>query len=82
VIYSLVILVIWDLIWKSLGLWSSARNGQKGWFIAMLIVNSLGILPIIYLLWFKPKKLLRENTLVRVTGSESKAINKRKIKKK
>ena len=82
VFLSLTILAVWDLIWKSLALWSSARNGQKSWFIAILIINSLGILPIIYLIWFKPKRLPRENTQVRVTGSESKATNKKKIRKK
>jgi hypothetical protein len=46
----IVIASIWDLIWKLIALWRAARNNQKGWFIAIGILNTLGILPIIYLL--------------------------------
>lgn len=48
----LIFLLIWTVIWQGLGLWRSARSGQKKWFIAMLIVNSAGILPIVFLLFF------------------------------
>jgi len=48
-------LIILALFLKGLALWKSARNSQKGWFIAILIINSLGILPIIYLLVFQKK---------------------------
>lgn len=56
VVLGLLIVVLWELIWKGLALWHSAKEGRKGWFIALLIVNSLGILPIIYLIWFRQKK--------------------------
>jgi hypothetical protein len=49
-------LVILDVVLKGLSLWKSARNGQKFWFIALLIVNSAGILPGIYLLFFQRNK--------------------------
>lgn len=49
----LVIVALWSLIWKALALWHAARNRQKGWFIALLIVNTAGLLEIIYLVWFK-----------------------------
>jgi magnesium-transporting ATPase (P-type) len=49
----LPILLIWDLFWRGTGLWKSATNGQKYWFVALLLVNSLGILPIIYLKFFQ-----------------------------
>jgi len=55
-------LVIWDLFWRGKGLWKAAKNNQLGWFIALLVVNSLGILPIIYLAFFQkksPSALLR-----------------------
>lgn len=47
---ALVLAVIWELIWKGLALWRAARHNQSGWYVAMLIVNTAGILPIIYLL--------------------------------
>lgn len=49
-------LVALDIILKGITLWRAARNSRKGWFVALLIVNSAGILPIIYLLFFDKKK--------------------------
>lgn len=43
-------LLIIDLLLKGFALWRSAKNSQTYWFIALLIVNSLGILPLIYLI--------------------------------
>jgi len=46
------ILVIWSVAWKGLALWKAAREGSKGWFLALLVVNTLGILEILYLYVF------------------------------
>lgn len=46
----------WSLVWKGLALWASARGDQQWWFIVLLIVNTLGILEIIYLLFFRKKQ--------------------------
>ena len=46
----LIPLFIWSLAWKGFALWRAARKEQRGWFVAILLVNSLGILEIIYLL--------------------------------
>ena len=47
----LVLIMIWDATWKAIGMWKSARHNQLGWFVCILIFNTAGILPIIYLLW-------------------------------
>jgi methionyl-tRNA synthetase len=54
----IVIALIWTMIWKGLALWQAAKRSEKIWFIAMLVVNTVGILEIIYLsyLYFKDKK--------------------------
>ena len=44
----IVIIVAWSLAWKGLALWKAARRGSKAWFIVLLIVNTLGILEILY----------------------------------
>jgi methionyl-tRNA synthetase len=55
-IIPLVLLVIaWTIIIKGCALWNAARGGQKGWFIALLVVNTLGILEVIYLIWFRSR---------------------------
>ena len=48
-------LLIWELIWKGIGLWHAARNSQKWWFVAILILNTIGLLPIVYLVFFNKK---------------------------
>lgn len=47
------ILVLWEVFWKGIALWKAARESQKYWFIAILIVNTVGILPILYIFIFK-----------------------------
>lgn len=46
----LIPVVIFDLVLRGFALWKSARKGQNIWFIFLLVVNSMGILPIIYLI--------------------------------
>ena len=45
----LVLLILWSIFWKGLALWHAGRRGEPWWFVIMLIVNTLGILEIIYL---------------------------------
>ena len=47
--FLLIILIVWELYWKYKALWISANNNHRKWFIAILIINSLGIIPIYYL---------------------------------
>lgn len=47
--------VIWSVVWKGLALWRAAREGSKPWFVALLIINTLGILEILYLYVFSKK---------------------------
>lgn len=44
-----VVLMIWSLVWKGFALWRSAELRQKWWFIAFLVINTAGILEIIYI---------------------------------
>jgi methionyl-tRNA synthetase len=43
------IFLLWSLVWKGLALWKAATKKQLLWFILILIINSLGILEIIYI---------------------------------
>lgn len=56
----LILVILWEAIWKGVGLWKSARNNQRNFFIAIFIVNSLGILPIIYLKFFQRPKVSKK----------------------
>ncbi len=52
----LALAIIWSLIWKGLALWKAARVGSKVWFVVLLVVNTFGILEILYLYVFSKKK--------------------------
>jgi methionyl-tRNA synthetase len=45
----ILVALLWSIVWKGLALWHSGRRGQAWWFVIMLVVNTLGILEIIYL---------------------------------
>ena len=51
----LIIIIIWDLIWKGIAMWKAGRNNQKKWFIVLLVLNTVGILPILYISFFQKK---------------------------
>ena len=52
------LLAIWSLIWQGMALWKSARNGDRYWFLALLLVHTAGILDILYLFVFAKNKLV------------------------
>lgn len=49
----IILLAIWDGVWKLIALWKSARNGQLAWYVCLAIFNTIGILPILYILFFQ-----------------------------
>lgn len=53
----LLIVVLWSLVWKGMALWKAAREGSKVWFVVLLIVNTVGILDILYLYVFSKKSV-------------------------
>lgn len=73
----LLVSLIWSLIWKGIGLWKAGRNKQVVWFIVMLISNTAGLLPIIYLWKFQKKQ---PETII--LPKEKKVKKKSKKKKK
>ena len=60
----LYILIAWSIIWKGIALWHSARNKQLVWYIALLILNTVGIFEIVYLVFFKKRQNRSEWFLV------------------
>jgi hypothetical protein len=49
-------LLIWSIVWKGLALWQAARRGDKIWFVVLLVINTVGILEILYLYVFSKKR--------------------------
>jgi len=43
------LITLWILPWKGWALWLAARRKEKWWFIALLVLNTLAVLEIIYI---------------------------------
>jgi hypothetical protein len=54
-IILIVILVLFDSVMKLIALWRAARNNHLVWFICLAIFNTIGILPMVYLVLNKQK---------------------------
>lgn len=44
----IIFFVIWSLSWKGLALWRASQRDEKGWFTVLLVLNTLGIVEIVY----------------------------------
>lgn len=52
----IVVAVVWEAVWKGIALWRAARNGHMVWYIFIFIINSVGILPIVYIFGFSNRR--------------------------
>lgn len=53
------IILVWSIAWKGFALWRAARERSIIWFVVFMVVNTLGVLEIIYLFFFS--KAARES---------------------
>ncbi len=51
-------ITLWSIAWKGWALWVAAKNNQPKWFVALLIINTLGLFEIAYLLYHYNKGTL------------------------
>ena len=56
-LWLLLVVFLWEAIWKIAALWKSARKGHIVWFIVIALVNTIGILPILYIYVFSKMKI-------------------------
>ncbi len=49
-------IIAWSAAWKLMALWKSARKGSVIWFIVLALVNTVGILEILYIFLFSEIK--------------------------
>ncbi len=54
-------LFAWTVVWKGMALWKAAQKEQKWWFVAFLVVNTLGILEILYIYVFSMERPVKES---------------------
>ena len=52
----MIVLALWSIPWKGWALWRAAKNNQLPWFIVFMVVNTVGILEIIYIFLISKKE--------------------------
>jgi hypothetical protein len=70
--YLLAVIAVWEIIWKGFAMWKAARHSQKNWFIAILLLNTAGILPIVYLYFFQKNKKEETKEIIQKKKAKSK----------
>lgn len=55
----LIFILTWTLAWKGIALWKAAQRRQVYWFITLLVINTIGILPILYVYLFSEWKTIK-----------------------
>jgi len=75
-----MVLIIWSVVWKGIGLWKAAGNKHLAWFICILVFNTAGILPIIYIVFFSKKKVAKP--VKKKAAKKPKKVTKKKSKKR
>lgn len=48
----LILCAVWAIPWKGVALWKAARRSDPVWYVILLVVNTLGILEILYIFIF------------------------------
>jgi methionyl-tRNA synthetase len=75
-LWLFVVIAVWSFVWKLLALWKSARKKHVAWFIILALVNTIGILQILY--YF----ILSDIDWSKLKNKKIKKIIKKKSKKK
>ncbi|MBI4948156.1 hypothetical protein HY844_01175 [Candidatus Berkelbacteria bacterium] len=53
----IILIAIWELAWKGYALWRAGRKNDVAWFVTLLILNTVGILPILYIFVFSKREV-------------------------
>lgn len=51
-IATIALVTLWSALWKAVALYTAGKKSQKGWFVALFFINTLGVLEILYLAFF------------------------------
>lgn len=78
--WLLITIIVWSVIWKLLALWKSARKTHVAWFIIIFLLNTIGILEILYIYIFSEIRCERKKSKKKVP--KRKKISKKKTSKK
>jgi hypothetical protein len=49
-------LTCWSVFWKAIALWKAARRDQLAWYVILAILNTAGLLEIVYIFAIAPRR--------------------------
>ncbi|MEJ2267780.1 MAG: DUF5652 family protein [Nanoarchaeota archaeon] len=77
-------MLLWSAVWKLLALWKSARKGSAVWFIVLALINTVGILEILYIFVFSKMKCceFKLNKIKKKNFSKKKPVRKKVSRKR
>ncbi|MCX6750740.1 MAG: DUF5652 family protein [Candidatus Pacearchaeota archaeon] len=75
-LWLLVVILIWSIVWKLLALWKSAKKNHVVWFIVLALVNTVGILEILYIYVFS--EMTMKNKAKNAEKAQKPAARKRR----
>ena len=55
-VYLFAAIAVWEFIWKGMAMWKAAKRNQRYWFAGLLVINTVGVLPIVYMLLYRNHK--------------------------
>lgn len=64
--WMILVITIWTLPWKGVALWKAAHLKSKWWFIALLIIETVGVLEILYIFVFSKRKSLKSESAAEI----------------
>ena len=78
IILLFIFICLWETVWKGIALWKSGKNRQFAWFVCIFVINTLGILPIVYLLFFQKHERHERKPVKHRAKSQPQPARKRK----
>lgn len=75
--FWMAVLVIWTLIWKGIALWKAGTSKKKVWFIVLLVLNTVGILEILYIFIFSKEGETKDIGKIKEVKAEDIINNKK-----
>lgn len=51
-----VAIALWTIPWKGWALWKAAKRNEPWWFVIILVLNTVGILEIIYIFFVTKRR--------------------------
>ena len=61
-LWLFIVILVWTAIWKLMAMWKAAQKKSVTWFIVLGIVNTVGILPILYIYVFSEMKYSKKKS--------------------